>query len=68
MPFHWVTDNPKKTGLQIYDVLMQPTEYLAELDAPQVISAVSGPDDRKAVFEALEAQGLRHNQDFFMFC
>ena len=68
MPFEWVTDNEKKTGLQIYDVLLHPTSYVAELERPQVISAVSGPDDRKAVFESLESKGLVHNKDFFMFC
>ena len=68
MPFEWVTDNEKKTGLQIYDVLLHPTSYVAELERPQVISAVSGPDDRKAVFESLASKGLVHNKDFFMFC
>lgn len=68
MPFEWVTNNQKKAGLHIYDVLLKQLAYINELENPMVISAVSGPDDRKEVFEALEARGLQHNKDFFMFC
>lgn len=68
IPFHWVTDNTKKTGLHIYDVLVQPGDAALELEQPQIISAVSGPDDRAALLQRLQSAGMQQNKDFFMFC
>jgi len=67
LPFRWVCNNPSKWGHYIYEVLMEGPEVLQELPAPQIIVAVSGPDDQQQLLSQFEEKGLREGRDFFFF-
>lgn len=65
--FTWMCDTPSKWGHRIKGQVMQAPEQLAQLDKPQIIIAVSGPDDQIAIRSALRQQNLKEGQDFFFF-
>jgi len=60
--FHWVTNNIKKQGLQIYGVELQTYEIVNSLAGAQVIVAVAGPEDQE------EIKGYLENRSAYFFC
>jgi glycosyltransferase involved in cell wall biosynthesis len=55
--FHWVCDNEKKIGKDIYDVRLQHFNEVTDLQNPQIMVVVSSPDGKKeiqAVFDKWE--------------
>lgn len=66
--FHWCCENPSKWGHNIYGVVMQSTEIIAELPHAQILLAVSAPDEQPAIHQHLLAKNLTPGKDFFWFC
>jgi glycosyltransferase involved in cell wall biosynthesis len=64
---HWVCDNPKKIGKDIYDVRMQHFSIIPELKTPQIIIVVSSPDARVVIQEQLRLWDKRPIADFWFF-
>lgn len=65
---HWVCDNPKKIGKDVYGVKMESFEALQEMANPQVIVVVAGPDDQKQVSTFLMDMNSKSMVDHFFFC
>lgn len=65
---HWVCDNPKKIGKDVYGVKMESFEALQEMANPQVIVVVAGPDDQKQVSTFLMDRNSKSMVDHFFFC
>ncbi|MBD3635940.1 MAG: glycosyltransferase [Crocinitomicaceae bacterium] len=64
-PYKWVTNNPRKAGLQIDDVTLEPDEIAGLAQNAQVIIAVAGPEDQIAIKNRLER---RPDLDVYWFC
>ncbi|GLR17952.1 glycosyl transferase [Portibacter lacus] len=67
MPFRWITDNEKKIGKHIYEVLIEDAEILMEPTSKQIITAISDVNfqaDRSHLIERVHFSG---NQ-YFHFC
>jgi hypothetical protein len=68
IPFRWCCDTPSKWGHLIYGIRMESTRIILETEYPQIILAVSSPNEQKEIDDALNAQGRRPGIDFFWFC
>lgn len=66
--FHWMTDNPKKIGHNIYDSLIISTADLPALTRPQVIIAIAAPQARQAIEQQLKEMNLESGNGYFFFC
>lgn len=64
---HWVCDNNKKIGKDIYDIRMQHYSTIPELKQPQVIVAVASPEDQKEIESKLSEWGLKAGEDYWFF-
>ncbi len=65
--FHWVCDNEKKIGKDIYGVRMEHFERIASLNNPQIMIVVTSPDDKIEIRRQLAAWGKRPVADFWFF-
>lgn len=66
--FHWLCDNEKKIGKDIFEQRMRHYSYLRELNSPHVIVSVANDEQQKAIRAYLENNGLESMQDYFCFC
>ena len=64
---HWICDNDKKIGKDIYDTRLHHFELLDELDSPQIIIAVASPGGQKEIIQALEKRGKVKGVDYWFF-
>jgi len=65
--FHWVCDNPRKIGKDIYGVRMQHFDAIKELNNPQIIIVVSSPDAKTEIRESLIEWGKKPVIDYWFF-
>lgn len=65
---HWVCDNERKIGKDVYGIRMQHFEEVRSIENPQVIIVVAAPDGKKAIKESLLRWGKLPRQDFWFFC
>lgn len=68
IPFHWITNNTKKIGLQIANVLLEPEENLSQYEHPQILICVANPTEQKEISNVLASCGLEIQKHFFFFC
>lgn len=66
--FHWLCDNPRKIGHEIYGVGLLPPTALEGLDDPQVLVAVANGSAQKEIRTYLEKLGGAAGSDHFFFC
>lgn len=66
--FRWLCNNPKKIGHNIYGVIVEAVEQLANIIDPQVIVSIASPDEQPLVCLELENLGLEAAKDYFLFC
>ncbi len=67
IPFHWICNNPQKTGKHIYGVLLRNFDALAEATQPQLIVAVANPEDQIEIKNYLTLQDLFPLQHYYFF-
>jgi len=65
--FHWVCDNEKKIGKDIYDVRLQHFNDVKDLENPQIIVVVSSPDGKKEIQEVFDQWGKKPVIDYWFF-
>ena len=65
--FHWVCDNPRKIGKDVYGVRMEHYATIPALDHPQIMVVVTSPDDKVAIRRQLAEWGKRPREDFWFF-
>jgi glycosyltransferase involved in cell wall biosynthesis len=65
--FHWVCDNDRKIGKDIYDVRMEHFNVVPKLDRPQIIIVVSSPDGKIEISEQLTQWEKKPVEDFWFF-
>lgn len=63
--FHWLTNNPKKIGHNIYEVILEGESIIEKINEAKIIIAVAGQEDQLYIKEILaEKTGL----ESFWFC
>ena len=67
MPFTWVTDNSKKIGVNIYDVILEPSSSIQEETPSQIIVAVSSQTEKIEIQAELDALELRLGKNYWLF-
>lgn len=65
--FHWVCDNDRKIGKDIYGVRLAHYEDAKTLDNPQIIIVVASPDGKKEIEELLTSWNKKPVVDFWFF-
>ena len=63
----WICDNVKKIGKDIYDIRMQSIDDLWNINNPQILIAVTSPDDKQIIRKQLDAHGKEPAKDFWFF-
>jgi glycosyltransferase involved in cell wall biosynthesis len=66
-PFHWVCNNQKKIGLDIYGVEMKHVSLIQELESPQIMVVVASPDAKIQIKKRLDGYGKQPVKDFWFF-
>ncbi len=66
--FHWVTNNTKKIGLNIYGIHIEPFKRIANFETAQIIIAVAAPDDQKEINQYLQRIDSEDKISSFFFC
>ena len=67
VPFTWVTDNSKKIGVNIYDVILEPSSSIQEETPSQIIVAVSSQTEKIEIQAELDALELRLGKNYWLF-
>jgi glycosyltransferase involved in cell wall biosynthesis len=66
--FHWICDNPKKIGKDIYGIKLLPFSDLATIKNPQSIITVANEDDQTDIKNYLEKLDMKPVLDYVFFC
>jgi len=64
---HWMCDNEKKVGKDIYDIRMQHVDDLPTLENPQILIAVASPDAKQEIEQQLLSWGKKPVYDYWFF-
>ena len=65
--FTWVTDNPLKFGVNIYNQIVRPRNKI-NLKNYQLIIAISSPSEQIEVQSILDSLELKNRKNYFWFC
>ncbi len=65
--FHWICDNPKKIGKDIYGVRMEAIEALEAIENPQIMVVVTSPKDKIIIRDQLTRWNKKPVKDFWFF-
>ncbi|MGB0403969.1 MAG: glycosyltransferase family 2 protein [Salibacteraceae bacterium] len=65
--FHWVCDNDRKVGKDIYGVIMQYFSDVPQIDNPQIIIVVSSPDGKLEIQSILNTWNKKSVSDYWFF-
>ncbi|WP_299116713.1 glycosyltransferase [uncultured Winogradskyella sp.] len=66
--FHWICDNPKKIGKDIYGQKLLPFEDLATIKNPQTIVTVANETEQEHITEYFQKLNMKPMTDYFFFC
>ncbi|ARV08593.1 glycosyl transferase family 2 [Winogradskyella sp. PC-19] len=66
--FHWICDNKKKIGKDIYGVKLQPFEDLKAIKNPQTIVTVANDTEQKNIVSYFDNLNMKPMTDYFFFC
>lgn len=66
-PFHWVCDNDRKVGLDVYGVRMEHFSSIPTLNNPQIMVVVASPDGKQEIRKSLGAWRKEVRKDFWFF-
>jgi len=65
--FHWVCDNERKIGKDIYGVRMEHFNTVPSIDNPQIMVVVSSPDGKEEIRKQLAQWDKKPVADFWFF-
>ncbi len=68
IPLHWICDNPKKIGKDIYGIQLKNFEYLKTLNQPQSIITVANEKEQQIIKSYFKSIDMIAMKDFFFFC
>ncbi|MFK7954220.1 MAG: glycosyltransferase [Ekhidna sp.] len=65
--FHWVCDNDRKIGKDVYGIVMQDFNEVPNMTNAQILIVVASPDDKKEIRKQLQAWGKKPIEDYWFF-
>lgn len=65
--FHWVCDNPKKIGRDVYGVRMEHFDCVPQLNQPQIMIVVAAPDGKIEIKNHLDSWEKKPRTDYWFF-
>ncbi len=65
--FHWMCDNERKVGKDIYGIKLQHQDTIPEVDNPQILIVVTSPEQKVGIRKKLESWGKKPVEDFWFF-
>ena len=68
IPFRWVSNNERKTGLNISGNILEDFKIINSIPNPQIIVAVAAPDDQKEIENFLKKLNLKKGNHYYFFC
>ena len=66
--FRWVSNNERKTGLNISGTILEDFNIAKSISNPQIIVAVAAPDDQKEIENFLKKLNLKKGDHYYFFC
>lgn len=66
--FHWVCNNEKKIGKDIYGQLLLPFNVLQKWEQPQIIISVAGAVPQLEIMTYLQNKAFKAGEDYYFFC
>jgi len=66
--FHWVCENDRKIGVDIYGEKLHSPKLIPNLYQPQIIIAVAGEESQKEIITQLNNFKLKKGEGWFLFC
>jgi len=64
---HWVCDNERKIGQDVYGIIMQSFSDIPAMKSPQILIAVTSPIEKLLIRRQLDEWGKRPVQDYWFF-
>ena len=64
---HWMCDNERKIGKDIYDIRMQHFNDIPRMNTPQIIIAIASPDAKTEIEAQLRSWGKEPVKDYWFF-
>lgn len=68
IPFHWICDNPKKIGKDIYNQKLLSFTELENIENSQSIITVASPEAQKEIVSYFNERNYLPMADYFFFC
>lgn len=65
--FHWVCDNERKIGKDIYGVILQHFNDVKDIENPQIMIVVTSPDGKKEIREFINSWNKKPVEDYWFF-
>lgn len=66
--FHWVCNNERKIGKDIYGKLLLPFNVLQKWERPQIIISVAGIQPQTEILNYLQNKKFKKEEDYYFFC
>ena len=66
--FHWITNNLKKQGINIYEQILASPDILDTEEDLMILIAVATPSARKEIEDLLTKKNKQRGKDYFWFC
>jgi len=66
--FHWITNNSKKQGVNIYEQVLASPEILDTHKDLMILVAVATPSARTEIEDFLTKKNKQRGKDYFWFC
>ena len=65
--FHWVCDNHRKVGKDVYGIVIKHQEAVPDVEKPQILIVVTSPEEKVEIRKQLEAWGKKPVEDYWFF-
>ncbi|MEM0941434.1 MAG: glycosyltransferase family 2 protein [Bacteroidota bacterium] len=65
--FHWVCDNERKIGKDVYGIKMEHFKIISDIQNPQIIIAVTSPDEKEKIKQKLYSWEKEPVRDYWFF-
>lgn len=65
--FHWVCDNERKIGKDVYGIIMEDFNMIPNLENPQILVVVASPEDKINIRNELKKWDKQPVKDFWFF-
>ena len=65
--FHWVCDNERKIGKDVYGIKMEHFDNIPKIENAQILIVVTSPEDKIEIRKKLSAWGKKPVEDYWFF-